>query len=428
MAPTKPAASSKKPGGTLDGRPDSPPRPASPPVIKDGRVATEPPFSDGEVHRMAEVMGTLYGPMGAHARSVRIHNGPLTLRSSLPAPAERTQWVRDNKQFNPYITFSNETPPEEKSTTNHKLWMPRVLHEPKKKGKKNSGPKYTYTDGDLKKSAKDLAARPRWDTEHNVMVSQMNPEVQSLCREYFDKPIRKESEGIPKVKELYTMNDRQTGWWDEPSPLGEPKHTYLDNCAPWNVGGPKVAQKVSYWRTALEKSASEPVIKASIKDSRSHLTLIERTADMTAAQSTQFWREWSEQSKKRLPDAPQDLGYGKKKKGQKRGGWPSPSQSDDAAHLSSSMPSMRTGGSTKKGRDDWNSRCHVTVSKDNPNLCMGHRQFFSSAQFLSGAEVGHPGAYLGLASQKWRDAAVNVTLCPTGAAGRGPIGRRCMLY
>jgi hypothetical protein len=275
------------------------------------------------------------------------------------------------------------------------------------------------------------------------MVSQANDEVQKFVREYFDKPIRKEGEGVPKVRELYTMNDRQSGWWDEASPLGLPKHTYLDVLGPWNVGGPKEQQKVSYWRNAyknsfqgqegqaLPKSASAPALKTSITDSRSHLTLTERLADLPAAQATQFWREWVDLSKKRLPSAPEVHGKAKKKgKGPKRGGWPSPadSQGDEAARAAATLPATRVKSPAKEGKEEWNDRWSVCVSKDNPNLTNGHRQYFTSAQFLSGAEMGHPGAYLGLKSQTWRAAAKNVTLDPCGASGRGSIGRRCMLY
>jgi hypothetical protein len=342
-------------------------------------------------------------------------------------------WVHSDKQYDPYIVFSAEQPKVEKSTVNHKMWLPKEMKEPKKKGIKNSGPKYSFTEKDLKKSHKKLAERPRWDTEHHVMVSQANTEVQKFVREYFDKPIRKESEGIPKVRELYTMNDRQTGWWDEPSPLDNPKHTYLDVLGPWNIGGPKEQQKVSYWRTVLEKSKSAPALKTSISDSRSHLTLTERLADVPAPQATQFWREWVEMSKKRLPEEkPEETLKGKRKKG-KRGGWQTPaggtdSQPAEMAQAATTLPAMPPRSPVKKGKEEWNNRSHVCVSKDNPNLCMGHRQFFSSAQFLSGAETGHPGSYLGLASQKWRDAAKHVTLSPSGAGGRGSIGRTCMLH
>lgn len=401
---------------------------------KAGKVATEPPYSDAELGRTYEVCSTLYQPLGAHARKTRIHNGPVVLRDAM-APPERSGWVFSDKQYSPYIVFSDETPPVPKSAGPPKLWLPKELHEPKKRGKKNSGPKYTYTKKDIKDSQAKLAERPRWDSEHHIMVSQANPEVQKFVREYFDKPVRKESEGIPKVRELYSMNDRQMGWWDEASPLGEAKHTYLDNCLPWNVGGPKDGQKVSWWRRVVEKSASAPVIKTSINDSRSHLTLTERLADVKAPQATAFWREWVDASKKRLPSAEEDFPRkGKKGKKPQRGGWPAPNSPSDAANetldAAATMPPMSMSSTAKKTKEpvEWNNRWSVCVSKDNPNLAMGHRQFFTSAQFLSGAEVGHPGSYLGLASQKWRDAAKNLTYSPSGVEGRGSIGRRCLLY
>jgi len=269
-----------------------------------GSAATEPPYSDAELKRTHEVCSSLYGDLGAHHRGIKIHYGPPKLRKAYVN--DRTTWVADDKRNSPYMVFSSETPLETKGPGPPKLWLPKELHEPKKKGVANSGPKFAYTDGDIKKSHKKLAARPRWDSEHHIMVSQANGEVQKFVREYFDRPIRKESEGVPKVRELYTMNDRQSGWWDEASPLGEPKHTYLDNCGPWNVNGPKDQQKVSYWRKVVEKSASAPVLpKAKITDSRAALTLTERLADMPPAQATQFWRDWVDTSKNRLPPPPE---------------------------------------------------------------------------------------------------------------------------
>lgn len=393
-----------------------------------GACATEPPFSDPELERTVEVCKSLYADTGAHARGVRIHRGPLTLRDS-KKPPNRTGWVFENKANNPYLQFSAETPLVPKSKGPPKLWFPKQMEEPKKKkgtvGAKTSGPKYEYTEKDIKRSHKKLAERPRWDTEHQIMVSQSNHEMQKFVREYFDHPLRKESEGVPKVRELYAMNDRQSGWWDEPSPLGDPKHTYLDTVGPSNVGGCKEQQKVSYWRQALQKSSSAPVVKLSIKETaekRSVLSLPERLAEMPAAQATQFWREWVDLSKNRLPEAPEERN--RKRKGKpKRGGWPSPESPSDAAKT---LPAMMV-GSPKGGKEEWNSRWGVCASKDNDDLCGGHRQYFSSAQFLSGAEMGHPGAYLGLQSQKWRDVAKNVTLSPSGAAGRGPCGRTGLL-
>lgn len=488
-----------------------------------GDAATEPPYSDAELERTLDVASVIYGPTGAHARGVKIHSGPLKLRAA-KKPPYRTGWVHSDKQYDPYITFSEVKPEEKKSGAPPKLWFPKELHEPKTKDDKNSGPKLAYTDDDLKVSHRALAGRPRWDTEHHIMISQANSEVQKFVREYFDKPMRKESEGIPKVRELYSMNDRQCGWWDEASPLGMAKHTYLDNVGPWNVGGPQ-SQKPSYWRKIAERgTASMPTLgeKQSLSEAgryivkvpegtkklgftpvalppqpvkimhvepeswaemrnvsigdelleiddapvakmtrqefidavkagkqftfyrSSHLSLTQRLANMPAAQSTQFWRDWVDLSSKRLPPPPEQPKNSKKKGGRladpsgwgsssKRGGWPTPSESPrDAQTATAVNPTGATGsGATlKKDKDEkepWNERWSVCASKDNPVCCQGHRQFFSSAQFLSGAEVGHPGALLGLQSQKWRATAKNVTLSPSGPSGRGSHGRRCLL-
>jgi hypothetical protein len=480
-------------------------------------AASEPPYSNAELDRTLDVAHSLYGPLGSHARGVKIHTGPLKLRSS-KKPPYRTGWVHGDKQYDPYITFSAEQPSVKKSGGPPKLWIPKELREPKKKDDPESGGKLAYTHQDIKDSHKILAGRPRWDTEHHVMVSRQNPEVQKFVREYFDKPIRKESEGVPKVRELYSMNDRQSGWWDEASPLGDMKHTYLDALLPWNVGGPAVAQKPSYWRKVAEKgTASMPTlgeketltepgkyivkvpegtkklgftpaafppqavkIMEVVPDSwaeqrninigdelltiddvpvatmtkqefvdhvkngkqfqfyrRSQLSLIQRLADMPAAQATQFWRDWVDLSSKRLPPPPEEKVGKKGKKGRnldtslgapsKRGGWPTPGESTSAAVL----PNVASGSATTLPKADekeaWNDRWSVTASKDNPFCCQGHRQFFTSAQFLSGHEVGHPGALLGLQGQKWRATAKNVTLSPGGVSSRGSVGRRCLL-
>jgi hypothetical protein len=492
-------------------------------IVYGGDCASEPPYSSAELQRTLEVAQTNYAPIGAHARGVKIHNGPLSLRDA-KKPPNRVGWVHGDKQYDPYITFSAERPFEKKSGAPPKLWFPKELREPKKKGVEGSGGKLAYLEQDIKDSHKGLAARPRWDSEHHIMVSQANPEVQKFVREYFDRPLRKESEGVPKVRELYSMNDRQTGWWDEASPLGLPKHTYLDSCLEFNVGGPLEGQKVSYWRKVAERGSasmptlgekeklSEPgryIIKVpadtnklgftpvayppqavrimsvepesfaerkninigdellaiddvpvkqmakqefidNLKNSkqltfyrRSHLSMTQRLADMPAAQATQFWREWVDLSSKRLPPPPEQPKP--KKKGaknaapsdwdsaSKRGGWPVPGATKGDAQTSAAVNPAATSSSgatlkkEKEEREPWNDRWAITASKDNPYCCQGHRQFFTSAQFLSGAEVGHPGALLGMPGQKWRATAKNVTMSPSGASGRGSIGRRCLL-
>jgi len=495
-------------------------------IATSGDAATEPPYSNAELDRTLDVAEVLYGPTGAHARGVKIHTGPLKLRAA-KKPPYRTDWVHSNKLYDPFITFSDVKPSEKKSGCTHKLWFPKELHEPKTKDNKDSGPKLAYSEQDLKDSHKALAGRPRWDTEHHIMASQANAEIQKFVREYFDKPIRKESEGVPKVRELYAMNDRQTGWWDEPSPLGLPKHTYLDNVGPWNVGGPQEAQKPSYWRKIAERGTAslpslgekeklaeagryivkvpegtkklgftpvalppqavrvmqvEPDSWAETKNvhigdelvaiddvpvsqmarqefidtlkngkqlsfyRRSHLSLHQRLADMPAAQATQFWRDWVDLSSKRLPPPPEQAKSSKKKGARnidpggfgssstKRGGWPVPppesprdGQTSVLANTIGASGSGATLRKDEKGQEEWNERWSVTASKDNSVCCQGHRQLFSSAQFLSGAEVGHPGALLGLASQQWRATAKNVTRSPSGPSGRGSCGRRCLL-
>merc|ERR1712151_471011 len=77
-----------------------------------------------------------------------------------------------------------------------------------------------------------------WDTEHHIKRSMANHEMQVYTREYFDRPLMKEGEGIPKVRELYSMNDRQCGWHDEPSAESGFRRTHLDWVGPSNVGGP----------------------------------------------------------------------------------------------------------------------------------------------------------------------------------------------
>merc|ERR1711972_832378 len=193
----------------------------------------------------------------------------------------------------------------------------------------------------------------------------------------------------------------------------------------------KVNQLPAYWRRIAEKgTVTEPTPdeKAALAEGRAHLRLTERLADMPAAQSTQFWREWVDLSKKRLPPPPEVRRKEKKKnspaKAGKRGGWPIPPESPrDAEPAAATTPSVPASSSApallSKEPETWNECWHVTASKDNPYNCRAHRQLFSSAQFLSGAEDGHPGAMLGLQSQKWRNTAKNVTSSPSGVAGRG---------
>merc|ERR1719321_1637407 len=123
------------------------------------------------------------------------------------------------------------------------------------------------------------------------MVSQANHEVQVYTREYFDKPKRKEGEGIPKVRELYAMNDRQMGWHDLPNPNSGFRRTNLDWVGPYNVGGPKEQQMVSYWRKTVGRkigSLSSPDMRATfggVSKAPLEQSVLERLAQMPAKKS-----------------------------------------------------------------------------------------------------------------------------------------------
>eukprot|EP00928_Gymnodinium_smaydae_P002221 TRINITY_DN10784_c0_g1_i3.p1 TRINITY_DN10784_c0_g1~~TRINITY_DN10784_c0_g1_i3.p1 ORF type:complete len:284 (-),score=62.91 TRINITY_DN10784_c0_g1_i3:402-1253(-) len=250
-----------------------------------------------------------------------------------------------------------------------------------------------------------------WDTEHHIKPSQANHEVQVYCREYFDKPKRKEGEGIPKVRELYSMNDRQCGWHDLPNPNSGFRRTHLDWVGSYNVGGPKEQQMPSYWRKmAGKKVSSEPNLRATfggVSKAPLEQNILERLAQMPAAKSSEFWREWVEHG---LPDPVEDV--------------PEDDRADDNPKP---PPRPRKSKKPPEPKATWNERWSVTHSKDNQSMCKGHAQYFTSAQFLSGAEVGHPGAYLGLPQMKWRNVAKQVSHFPVGVEGRGEVGRRCLL-
>merc|ERR1719265_2250544 len=218
-----------------------------------------------------------------------------------------------------------------------------------------------------------IAGREPWDTEHHVMFSRMNHEVQQYCREYFDKPRRKESDGVPRVRELYVMNDRQCGWNDEPNPEGNAcRRTYLENMGAWNVNGPKEQQLPSYWRKTVKRSSSEPNPLPPKKPAGKQAddTVLHRLAEMPADKSVRYWQRWAIRQANR---------------------------------------SSSEGAPQERKPKAWEERWSVTHGKDNEHMCKGQHQYFTSAQYLSGAETGHPGALLGLSSMKWRNCAKNVS-------------------
>eukprot|EP00929_Paragymnodinium_shiwhaense_P008420 TRINITY_DN112372_c0_g1_i1.p1 TRINITY_DN112372_c0_g1~~TRINITY_DN112372_c0_g1_i1.p1 ORF type:complete len:492 (+),score=122.44 TRINITY_DN112372_c0_g1_i1:175-1476(+) len=393
----------------------------------------------------------VYSKMAATARGARIHSGPVTMPAARKPP-DRSKWVRENKQYSPYSYFDNQDhqpePPVKKGREPPKLWLPlsaeehaREVARKKKEAAKKTQYPYNTIEGDKESTSSSRAKnsiedRPPWDEEHHILVSKANAEVQVNTREYFAKPKRREGEGIPKVRQLYCMNDRQCGWNDEPAPLGEPRRTYLNWVGAYNVGGPKCQQLPSYWRKTAQKTKSAPNLNATIDGvvkAPLEQNFLERLAQMPAGKSAEFWRGWAQNTKNRLPEKKEEAPAKPEKKKTGRRAWleekEEKPQEVDPMELAKTSPAFNPldDGSDGQKHQPWNDRWWVTHSKDNPGMCKGHQQYFSSAQFLSGAEVGHPGAYLGLESSKWRDVAKNVSHFPVGAEGRGAIGRRCLL-
>lgn len=203
-----------------------------------------------------------------------------------------------------------------------------------------------------------------WDTEHNVMVSRMNHEVQVGVREYFDKPIRKESEGVQKLRVEYTMNDRQCCWNDEPDKLGEGRRTIFNNIGPYNRGGCKQQQKPSFWRKIKDWHAySTPELhNISLTGSRvEHMNLLEALADTPAHESTAFWKGWQE---------------------------------------------SQTNSKPERTNKRWDNRWNVTFSLGNQELNARCREYFSVPQGFTGLPTPGPR-----------------TFQPVAGSGAAPLGR-----
>jgi len=313
-----------------------------------------------------------YGTMSAKARGQKIHNGPLELRQSL-APRDCTAWVREDKQYSPYSNSEQPVwvfrvaqeggspdqldqpkgqaggagpslvcmqqrpgmpPPKTKKAKGPPpLWLPPRAKDPKLKTRPKTGDDLDNMrlgaeagedDTEVEPASPDkppgagLADRRPWDSEHHIMMSRMNHEVQSLCREYFDKPVKKEGDGIPKVREQYAMNDRQCGWNDEPAPLGENRRTLYDNIGPYNVGGCKDQQMVSYWRKIKDWSSynssddvplslsktGKPAAVPDKNDKAEKMTLLKTVADLPADEAREFWRGWAERQAEKTKGLP----------------------------------------------------------------------------------------------------------------------------
>eukprot|EP00747_Dinoflagellata_sp_TGD_P185429 gnl/TRDRNA2_/TRDRNA2_41984_c0_seq1.p1 gnl/TRDRNA2_/TRDRNA2_41984_c0~~gnl/TRDRNA2_/TRDRNA2_41984_c0_seq1.p1 ORF type:complete len:432 (-),score=75.30 gnl/TRDRNA2_/TRDRNA2_41984_c0_seq1:86-1381(-) len=351
-----------------------------------------------------------YSPMTAKARGVKIHNGPPELTKSIMC--DRTAWVKDDKQYNPYSYLhhpNNTAPPKpsaQKGQQEYPLFHPKRNMDPPKKTKKpkknDEADEAEETKGEedetknkkkVPKENKDT--RPPWDMEHHIMVSRGNHEVQPLFREYFDRPLRKDNEGVPKVYEMYCMNDRQCGWRDTPAPLGEPRRTYLENVGPFNMGGCKDQQLVSWWRKTVGKSSSVPDLYSTKSNYELVAELDPRSKDMPfelltalattpARQSVDFWREWSSCSKLRLPPKKEELdSKGKlKKKKTKLHKKEEPEKVEEPPPVFPPTP-------RRKGRH-WDERWHVSWSKDNEGNHVARRTYFTNQEFHSGAVWNHP--------------------------------------
>jgi len=339
----QPASGSKKPGDAQEG---------------DGSGSTKLESMAG-YQRYADVKDR-YGKMSAKARGVRLHQGPLDLRHSLPA-RDCTSWVRSDRQYDPYSYFAqpgNKPPPKfPKSNGPPPLWLLPRAKDGKVKSKASEEKDGT---GPAKSESPE---KPGWDTEHHILFSRMNAEMQSGVREYFDHPKTKGNEGIPRLNERYVMNDRQCGWNDLPDKPGEMRRTLFSNVGPYNLGGCKEQQLPSYWRkikdwgsystpelgqlaiSRLDNLPSEKVKK--------HLLL--SLANTPAHEAAEFWRSWADAHTKaeNKPDLPAVLDPTKKR---------------------------------------WDKNWSVTSSKDNDVMNPRQREYFSVPEGGRGFSSSNPAA------------------------------------
>jgi len=242
-----------------------------------------------------------YGKMSAEARGTRLHTGPLKLRQSMP-PRDCLSWVHHDKQYNPYSSFensSNKAPPMvPKSKGPPPLWLPPRAKAPRKAQSQPASPAKDAKGSKKKSVLGEIEAKP-WDTEHHIMVSRMNDEVQVGVREYFGVPKRKDGEGMPKLRERYVMNDRQAAWNDEPDKPGEMRRTLFNNAGPYNLGGCKQQQLPSWWRKIKDwgsySHAEMPNLRTSMSESAiGQKSLLASLANTPGHKSAEFWRGFAE--------------------------------------------------------------------------------------------------------------------------------------
>lgn len=355
-----------------------------------------------------------------------------------------------------------------------------------------------------RKSALPLAARPRWHTEHHIKFSKGNHELNPGYREYFDKPVKQEGDGIPRLYEQYAMNDRQTRWHDEPAELGEYRRTLFDWIAPTNVSGPKSQQLTSYWRgrgklcgasdgdavqqgkDQLRRSVSLPAVgkvrqpeeenklrqemlgkssssatsseqgrsgrrssRASVHDpaggaakgSSSKTSQADKSeqglaelcrcvSDMPADDAVKFWRDWSQYSKMRIKPKEIVADKAKPRRGRQRlldnrnpasGGESPPTSPGNLSSRGPSPPMSPMPTKRSKGRKKWDNRWNVLVSKNNEEIHEAYQQYFTTAEYHSGKQYGHPSFYLAAPNHKWKSMRHNVVLSPTRGCGKSPF-------
>mmetsp|Transcript_24658 Transcript_24658/g.73351 ORF Transcript_24658/g.73351 Transcript_24658/m.73351 type:complete len:427 (-) Transcript_24658:179-1459(-) len=282
----------------------------------------------------ADEAKTTYGTLVAKARGEKVHMGPLELRKSLP-PRDCTSWMY-NTCYTPWEREELVKERAKRKKSPPKLWLPKngADHRAEQKKKReaeraekealgNLSPKSLNKDAPPEKSP-DLHSRP-WDDCHHVMHSRGNHELQSGTREYFGKPIPLPMRP-PKVKEEYTMNDRQCGYDDDPLPPGEGRRTIFHDIGPYATGGCKEHQLPSWWRKVKDWSSySSPELgqkhftekemllfntragpqtrewltqhnggKPLKVPNKKPQTVIAALADASPEQSKAFWRTWAE--------------------------------------------------------------------------------------------------------------------------------------
>jgi len=526
---------------------------------------TEPPYADAYLPERHNVATSVYASVSAKAKGTTLFLSKPDRELARPPPY-RTGWIADDPKYHPYSYFESSsnlpTPLPERSGLPPEIWFPRYTgqEEPKSEqppgspsgGSQAGSPPGSPSNGDrspdvvrsspliapssqkatskaaevvpwvetarslrlkTRKSALPLASRPRWDTEHQVAFSKGNQELQSGLREYFDKPMKQDGDGIPRLYEQYSMNDRQTRWHDEPADLGEYRRTLFDWIAPTNVNGPKSQQLTSYWRgrgqltgatdgdavklgkACMSRSVSLPAVgkvrkpdeekklrqemmgkslkssssatskesgdtpggartgrrasrvslgdtPGSAKSASSKASQAEQAekglaelcrcvADMPADEAVKFWRGWAQHSKLRIKPKERVTDKSKPRRTRQRLLDNASPSRDDSPPVSpgnqssrgASPPTSPLSPGKKRGqsRKTWDNRWNVLVSKNNEEVHEAYQQYFTTAEYHSGKEYGHPNFYLAAPEHRWKNMKHHVSLSPSRNSGASPF-------